>query len=93
MPSLKAGGYMLWRSAPGGWKRSFSVAQRLPDDKAVTYFNKIYKAADVVKTAMKDMHKGKQVSIHGFLIRCQVLLVKLLPHSLVIKIWLKQQGH
>ncbi len=90
---LKGRGIHVMAVCPGWVETEFFSRAETADDKAVTYFNKIYKAADVVKTAMKDMHKGKQVSIHGFLIRCQVLLVKLLPHSLVIKIWLKQQGH
>ena len=29
----------------------------------------------------------------GSSVRRQVLLVKLLPHKLVMKVWMKQQGH
>ncbi len=77
-----------------GWVETefFSRAETEQKD-AVTYFNKIYKAKDVIDTAYKDMYKKKPVSIHGLRIKFQVLLVKLLPHSLVIKIWLKQQKH
>lgn len=77
-----------------GWVETEFFARAETDQKdAVTYFNKIYKAKDVIDTAYKDMKKKKAVSIHGFRIKAQVLLVKLLPHSLVIKIWLKQQKH
>ena len=77
-----------------GWVETefFSRAETVQKD-AVTYYNKIYKAKDVIDTAYNDMYKRKQVSVHGLRIKFQVLLVKLLPHSLVIKIWLKQQKH
>ena len=77
-----------------GWVETEFFARAETDQKdAVTYFNKIYKAEDVINTAYKDMYKKKPVSIHGLQIKFQVLLVKLLPHWLVIKIWLKQQKH
>ena len=90
---LKQRGIHVMAVCPGWVETEFFSRAETADNNAVTYFNRIYKAADVVKTAMKDMHKRKQVSIHGLLIKGQVLLVKLLPHSLVIKIWLKQQRH
>ena len=31
------------------------------------------------------------MSIHGLPVKLQVLGVKLLPHSLVMKVWMKQQ--
>ena len=46
-----------------------------------------------VKKALKDLKNGKDVSVLGFGVRAQVLLVKLLPHRLVMKIWMRQQGH
>ncbi len=77
-----------------GWVRTeFFDHATATDNNAVTYYNKIYESKDVIKTALKDMKKGKDVSIHGFRVKAQVLLVKLLPHSMVMKIWLKQQKH
>ena len=62
------------------------------NDSQVQYFSRIYEAKDVVATGLKDLYKtGKQVSVHGWLPKGQVLLVKLLPHSLVMKIWMDQQ--
>ena len=58
----------------------------------VQNFVKIYEARDVVATGLKDLYQtNKQVSVHGWLPKGQVLLVKLLPHSLVMKIWMNQQ--
>ena len=58
----------------------------------VQNFVKIYEAKDVVATGLKDLYKTKkQVSVHGWLPQGQRLLVKLLPHSIVMKIWMAQQ--
>ncbi len=60
----------------------------------VQYFDRLYEAKDVVATGLYDLYRTrKPVSVHGFPVRMQVRLVKLLPHSLVMKIWLQQQKH
>ena len=62
------------------------------NDSEVQYFVKLYEAKDVVATGLKDLYKTrKPVSIHGLLPQAQALMVKLLPHSLVMKIWMNQQ--
>ena len=56
------------------------------------YYDRLYEAADVVATGLKDLYKTKKdFSIHGFPVRMQVRLVKLLPHSMVMNTWLNQQ--
>ena len=58
----------------------------------VQYFDRLYEAKDVVTTGLRDLYKSrKDYSIHGFPVRMQVRLVKLLPHSMVMKTWLNQQ--
>ena len=77
-----------------GWVRTeFFDRAKTKNEKAVTYYNKVWESEDVVKTALRDAYRGKDVSIHGFSVRAQVLATKLLPHSLVMNIWLRQQGH
>ena len=79
---------------PGWVKTEFFDRSKTACTDAITYFNVMYEAKDVVKTAMKDMYKkNKDVSIHGLPIKLQVLGVKLLPRKLVMKIWMKQQKH
>ena len=75
-----------------GWVATEFFDHAVSDD-SVTYYNKIYQPDDVVRTALRDMKKGKDVSVHGFRVRAQVLGAKLLPHKLVMKIWMKQQKH
>lgn len=90
---LRSRGIKLMAVCPGWVGTDFFDRAATSDSDAVTYYNKIYTPDAVVKTALKDMKKGKDVSIHGLPVKLQVLGVKLLPHSLVMKIWLKQQGH
>jgi len=88
---LKSRGIRSMAVCPG-WVATEFFDHAVSDD-SVTYYNKIYQPQDVVRTALKDMKKGRDVSVHGLQIKGQVLLVKLLPHRLVIKIWMKQQKH
>ena len=89
---LKPRGIRMMAMNPGWVKTEFFNHAFQTNDNAVQYFNHLYEAKDVVATGLKDLYRSrKQVSIHGLPIKGQVLLVKLLPHSLVMKIWLNQQ--
>ena len=58
----------------------------------VQYFDRLYEAKDVVKTGLRDLYKTKKdYSVHGLPVKVQVLLVKFVPHSMVMNIWLNQQ--
>lgn len=78
---------------PGWVETEFFDRAQEKDKHSVNYFNVVWKSADVVKKAIRDMKRGKDVSVLGFQVRAQVLAVKLLPHNLVMSIWLNQQGH
>ncbi len=60
-------------------------------DNTISYFSKWVESADVVKQALKDMKRGKALSILGLNMKLQVLAVKLLPTKTIMKIWCKQQ--
>ena len=77
-----------------GWVRTefFNHAVQTNGGNEVQYFNRLYEAADCVATGLKDLYRTKKdYSVHGFPIRMQVRLVKLMPHSIVMNVWLKQQ--
>lgn len=76
-----------------GWVKTEFFDHAVTDQTSVTYFNRYYEAKDVAKRALKDMARGKDVSILGFPVRVQVFFTKLLPHRLVMRIWLRQQRH
>ena len=91
---LKTKGIRVMSVNPGWVKTEFFDHATKTSNDAITYFNVMYDAKDVMKTAIRDLyHTKKDVSIHGFQIKAQVLLVKLLPHKIVMEIWMRQQKH
>ena len=91
---LKPRGIRVMAVNPGWVQTEFFDHAMQTSSDAVTYFNKLYQPQDVVATALRHLYRtNKEVSIHGAPVRWQVRAVKLLPHSLVMKIWLKQQKH
>ncbi len=86
---LKKKGIRMMAVCPG-WVKTEFFDHAVTDD-TITYYNKIYKPEQVIARALRDMKRGRDVSICGFRIRTQVFFTKLLPHRLVMKIWCKQQ--
>lgn len=88
---LRHTGIKMMAVCPGWVKTEFFDHAVVKSD-VITYYNRFYTAEQVVARAIRDMKKGRDVSVCGFPVRAQVLLTKLLPHRLVMKIWLKQQN-
>ena len=90
---LKGSGIRMMAMNPGWVKTEFfNHAMQTDEEGQVQYFDRLWEAEDVVATGLKDLYRTKKdYSVHGFSVRMQVRLVKLLPHSLVMNIWLKQQ--
>ena len=59
--------------------------------KVVIKYVAMYDPAKVMKLAIKDLYKKKDVSCYGGMNKFQRVLTKMLPHSLVMKIWMGQQ--
>ncbi len=74
-----------------GWIKTEFFDRAVRDSTTIVYYDRYYESRDVVEKAMKDLEKGRTTSILGFPVRMQVRLVKLLPSSLVMHIWLRQQ--
>ena len=89
---LKSRGVRCMAMNPGWVKTEFFDHAFQTNNSEVQYFDRLYEAKDVVATGLKDLYRSKKdVSIHGLPVRMQVLLVKLVPHRIVMKIWLNQQ--
>ncbi|MBE6602289.1 MAG: SDR family NAD(P)-dependent oxidoreductase [Ruminococcaceae bacterium] len=86
---LKSRGIHMMAVCPG-WVKTEFFDHAVTDD-TITYYNKFFTPEQVITRAIRDMKKRKDVSICGFSVRAQVLLTKLLPHRLIMKIWCKQQ--
>ena len=74
-----------------GWIKTEFFDRAVRDNTTIVYYDRYYESRDVVERAMKDLRKGKTTSILGFPVRMQVRLVKLLPSSLIMHIWCRQQ--
>ena len=90
---LKPKGIRMMAMNPGWVKTEFfNHALQTNGEGRVKYYNKLWEAADVVATGLKDLYRTKKdYSVHGLSVRNQVRLVKLLPHSIVMKTWIGQQ--
>ncbi len=86
---LRGTGIRVMAVCPG-WVRTEFFDHAVTDD-TIKYYNKFYDSDEVVRCALKDMKRGKDVSICGLSVRAQVLATKLLPHKLIMYIWQKQQ--
>ena len=74
-----------------GWITTEFFEHAVHDD-TITYYNRFYPPEQVIAKALKDMKKGRSVSVLGLPEQLQVLLVKHLPTSFIMNTWCKQQG-
>ena len=89
---LKGSGIRMMAMNPGWVKTEFFNHAFTTNHSKVQYFNHLYEAKDVVATGLRHLYRTKkEYSVHGFPIQNQVRLVKLLPHSIVMKVWMNQQ--
>ena len=89
---LRGAGIRMMTMNPGWVKTEFFRHAFQTNEGEVQYFDRLYEAKDVVATGLKDLYKTKKdCSIHGFPVKFQVFLVKLVPHRFVMDIWHNQQ--
>jgi len=90
---LKSKGIRVMAMNPGWVKTEFfNHAFQTNGDGEVQFFDRLYEADEVVTTGLKDLYRSKKdYSIHGLPVQLQVLGVKIMPHSIVMNIWLNQQ--
>ena len=69
----------------------FDRAIKQDEDAVVKTYIAMYEPKQIVGRALSDYKKGKAVSLFGFMTKAQLLLVKLLPVSAVMKVWKGQQ--
>ena len=71
---------------PGWIKTDLLETQR---NGAAVKFPHLAEADAVVRKAMKDVKRGKDVSVYSLYVKWQRLLVKIFPHRIVMKAWMK----
>ncbi|MCI9079008.1 MAG: SDR family NAD(P)-dependent oxidoreductase [Lachnospiraceae bacterium] len=82
---LKPAGITVTAACPG-WVDTDMLPKELNGIKVK--FPGITTPQKIARKAVKDAKKGKDVSICTLYVKCQHLNVKLLPHKLVMKIWM-----
>ena len=87
---LKKDGIQVMAICPY-WTKTKFFDRAVTDNIIVKKYVAMYNSIDNVNRAWKDLKKGKDVSQFGFKARAQVKLCKILPHSLVMSVWMKQQ--
>lgn len=65
---------------------------RAVTDNTISYYQCMYDPQKVVGRAVSDMENNKDVSVYGKEARMNAFLTKLLPHRLVMKVFMKQQN-
>ncbi len=90
---LKPQGIRMMAMNPGWVKTEFfNHAFQTNENHEVQYFNRLYEPADCVATGLKDLYRTKKdYSVHGLPVKLQVLGVKILPHRIIMNVWLNQQ--
>lgn len=75
------------------WTRTAFFARATGDggESVVKKYVAMYEPEQLVQRAWRDAKRGKDVSQYGFVARFQAGLTKLLPHSLVMDVWMRQQ--
>lgn len=73
------------------WTKTEFFNRAVEEKKVVKKYIAMYKPEQIVKRAYRDAKRGKDVSKFGFIARAQVALVKLLPHKIIMDVWMHQQ--
>lgn len=73
------------------WTRTEFFDRAAEQNDVVVHFGQFFTPAQVVKRALRDMRRGKDLSVCGGFVRLKALGTKLLPARLTMWIWRKQQ--
>ena len=72
-----------------GWVKTEFLSRAT--EKPLRHYTNMYCAPDIVSRALRDMKRGKSVSIYGAQTRTIIVLSKLLPHAWILPMWQKLQ--
>ena len=89
---LKSRGIGVMAVCPFWTKTAFfDRAIKSDETPIVKKYAAMYDPDDIVARTWRDAKRGKDVCKYGFVARVQAGLTKLLPHSVVMDVWMKQQ--
>lgn len=75
------------------WTKTNFFGRAIAKDEPVVVkkYAAMYEPEQIVARAWRDAKRGRDVSLYGFVTRAQTLLTKLLPHRVVMNVWMRQQ--
>ena len=87
---LKSRGITVTCVCPGYVRTEFfQVAQQTANPTTCQNFTPMYEPEDVIRKALKDSKKGKDLSVLGMNTKLKRMSGKLLPSKLVMSVWMK----
>lgn len=88
---LKDKGISATAVCPGWMKTGLFDRGLIGAEKGTNNFSGMVTPDVVAAKALKDAKKGKDISVYGLYVKSTHLLSKLIPHRMMMKIWLSQQ--
>ncbi|MBP5308355.1 MAG: SDR family NAD(P)-dependent oxidoreductase [Clostridia bacterium] len=73
------------------WVKTEFFDRAVTENKVVNRIDRYHEPEKVVARALRDMKRGKDVSVVGASDRFRAFFMKVLPHRFAMKIWVKQQ--
>ena len=76
------------------WTRTEFFDRAIADregKQVIINYGAMYDPAKVVARALRDLRRGRDISVYGAVNNGQRLLVKLLPHPIVMRVWNRRQ--
>ena len=75
------------------WTKTAFFARAITsgNEAIVKKYAAMYDPDDIVHRTWRDAKRGRDVCQYGFVARAQAALTKILPHSVVMDVWMKQQ--
>ena len=89
---LKSRGIGVTAVCPFWTKTEFFGRAITEGEPVVKKYVAMYEPDQIVFRAWRDARRGRDISRFGFIARAQSLLTKLVPHSMVMDIWMNQQS-
>ena len=88
---LRSRGISVMAVCPFWTKTAFFDRAVTGGETVVKKYTAMYDPDDIVRRTWRDAKRGKDVCKYGFVARAQAALTKLLPHSVVMDVWMRQQ--
>lgn len=88
---LKARGISVTAVCPGWMDTELYDRAKIGSETTIEHYTGMVKPGKVARKALRDANRGSDLSVYSLYVKLSHLAAKLLPHKLVMKVWLWQQ--